>query len=101
MIKKAHQKRWAFYLIFMYMSTDTYDDGYNDEHNTKSEFSVKIYNNKVTLKPNGIFALAIECYSSAYAHKSKHSIYYFRVESDAMEFAEILQLHAKKNIQAK
>jgi len=82
----------------MYMSTAEYDDGYNDEHNTKSEFSVKIYNNRVTLKRNGIFALAIECYSSAYAHQQKHSTYYFRVESDAMEFAEILQLHAKKNI---
>jgi len=85
----------------MYMSTDTYDDGYSDDMHGDSEFSVKIYNNKVTLSPSGIFALAIECYSSAYAHQQKHSTYYFRVESNAMEFVDILQLHAKKNIQAK
>ena len=85
----------------MCMSTAEYDDGYNDDKHGDSEFSVKIYNNKVTLSPNGIFALAIECYTSAYAHQQKHSTYYFRVESNAMEFAQILQLHAKKNIQAK
>jgi hypothetical protein len=78
-----------------------YDDGYNDDIHGDSEFNVKIYNDRVTLKPNGIFAIAIECYTTAYAHKAKHSIYYFRVESNAMEFAQILQLHAKKNIQAK
>jgi len=87
----------------MNMSTaeSEYDDCFNVDIHGDSEFNVKIYNDRVTLKPNGIFAIAIECYTTAYAHKAKHSIYYFRVESNAMEFAQILQLHAKKNIQTK
>ena len=86
----------------MYMSTDTndiYDDGYG--HDDSAEFNVKVIYKKVGLKPNGIFALAIECYSCAYIKASSYSIHYFRVESDAMEFVNILQLHAKKNIAAK
>jgi len=86
----------------MYMSTDTsdiYDDGYG--YDGSAEFNVKVIYKKVGLKPNGIFALAIECYSCAYEKAENHSIHYFRVESDAMEFVNILQLHAKKSIQAK
>ena len=83
----------------MYMSTDTYDDGYG--YDGSAEFNVKVIYKKVGLKPNGIFGLAIECYSCAYEHSPSYSKYYFRVESDAMEFVKILQLHAKKSIAPK
>jgi hypothetical protein len=79
------------------MITEEYDDSYDDEH-TNAEFSVEVIYKKVSLKPNGIFGLAIECYSCAYQKAQSHSIHYFRVESDAMEFVDILQLHAKKSI---
>jgi hypothetical protein len=80
-------------------TSDTYDDGY--EYDDSAEFHVKVIYKKVGLKPNGIFALAIECYSCAYEKAESHSIHYFRVESDAMEFVKILELHAKKSIYPK
>ena len=55
----------------MYMSTDTYDDGYG--HDDSAEFHVKVIYKKVALKPNGIFGLAIECYSCAYEHSASYS----------------------------
>ena len=85
----------------MNMSTDTYDDGYNDKHNTNAEFSVEIKYKKVTLSPTGIQCLAIECYASAYSSNKTSSTHYFRVESDAMEFVEIVNLHSVKNIHPK
>jgi hypothetical protein len=60
---------------------------------TNSEFSVKIVHKKISLPPKGIFGLAIECNTCAYIKQARSTIYFFRVESDAMEFIDLLLLH--------
>ena len=90
-----------FFDIYSIMITEEYDDGYDDRYNTNAEFSVEVKYKKVTLSPIGIQCLAIECYASAYSNNKTSSTHYFRVESDAMEFVEIVNLHSVKNIQPK
>lgn len=70
-----------------------YNDGYS---HCDAEFNVKIQYNKVSLSKKGILGLSIECYSCAYTIYKLYSIHYFRVESDAMEFVDLLNLHSLK-----
>ena len=63
-------------------------------YNTESEFSVKINHKKVTLSKKGILSLAVECFACAYDEQKTSTTLFFRVESDAMEFVQILDLHS-------
>ena len=63
-------------------------------YNTDNEFSVKVYHKKISLNKHGLFGLALECFSCAYSKEKTNTTFFFRVESDAMEFVEILQLHS-------
>lgn len=66
-----------------------------------TSFSVDIPYNKVTLPAIGIIGLGIECFSFSHKIKKKSIIVFFAVESDAMEFLDLLALHVHDTLPTK
>ena len=86
------------------MTEEKYDDGYNeDDERIEAPFSVTVHHNNIVIDYNTVLNIAIECYTEAVARKPKksQSIFWFRVESHAYEFTDILKLHSIENIKKK
>lgn len=58
-----------------------------------SEFSVNVEYEKISIKKKTVLAIAIECNCHAYVSKRKSIKCLFKVESDAMDFSNIVSGH--------
>ena len=85
------------------MTEQKYDDGYNDDEGIEAPFSVTVHHKNLVIEEKTIFNLALECYTEAFSRhpKKSQSIFWFRVESHAYEFADILKLHSILNLKKK
>ena len=87
------------------MTEEKYNDGYDEEdgEHIEAPFSVTVHHENLVIEEKTVFNLAIECYTEAFARQPKkaQSIFWFRVESHAYEFADILKLHSILNLKKK
>ena len=60
---------------------------------TTKQFIVNVVFAKTSLRSKTVNNIAHECYMTGYIKKQNNTKYYFNVESDAMEFVAILNLH--------
>ncbi len=58
-----------------------------------SEFSVEVEYEKISIKKKTVLAIAIECNCHAYVSKRKNIKCIFKVESDAIDFSNIVSGH--------
>jgi len=85
------------------MTEEEYNDGYEEDEAIEAPFSVTVHHKNIVIEDKTVFNLAIECYTEAFARnpKKSQSTFWFRVESHAHEFADILRLHSIVNIKKK
>lgn len=58
-----------------------------------NQFSVEVVYEKVSIKKKTVLAIAIECNCHGYVSKRKSIKCVFKVESDAMDFSNIVSGH--------
>lgn len=57
-------------------------------------FYVDVEYKKLSIKSKTIYCIALECFATEFDKKRTKSRYYFTVESNAIEFAKIINLHS-------
>jgi len=78
-----------------------YDDGYGDKPREEADVCLAVYMENILLSSNQLLHIAIECYAEAYKIQEKESRFWFRFESDASEFTDIVDSYSKSNLKKK
>ena len=78
-----------------------YDDGYGEKPREEADVCLAVYMENILLSSNQLLHIAIECYAEAYRIEEKECRFWFRFESDAAEFTDIVESCCISNLKKK
>lgn len=78
-----------------------YDDGYGDKPREEADVCLAVSMGNILLSSNQLLHIAVECYAEAYRIQEKECRFWFRFETDAAEFTDIIESYCKSNLKKK